>query len=773
MNRTGIEKYQNIINGCIIALMVTTMATVFFRDRITYMLIQETQIGMVDVTRQDCRFMEGRIENTLDGLSMLSKIVSIDGINSLDRNKPFIESSMKDMGFSAYGVLTVGGKGLIGPDYSLREFNPIKVAARGNRTCSYLYKIPQLGGPGVMYAVPIVRDKKVTGVLYGFYSMEDVKPLSITTFGEGGFFCVMDDKGRFLLNTDDKELASMLESRFFCWQDQPNDKELFSLFNKVSQYGEGIEKITLKDQSEYFVVCIPLNTDIGVYLMDIVPLSLVHGRIQRVLNVVTVVMLLLLCCLLIMYSYSQYHMIKNQEKLFSLAYVDNLTGVGNLASYKKDFARLKRANPEQTMCVVSIDVNNMKEINEIMGFHFGNKLLTNVGKFAKDSLRDNEGIYRIANDVFYMIMFCKSRSEVTERIRSMFENISSYYNSQHGMFLTMASGVCLLERNITEADEILLQEESQHTSQLEEQVVLVVFDALDSGDNATLARRQGKFSNKNSVAFYDEGVKKRKLLEKELEDAFEPAMENGEFILYYQPKYDVRGEMPVLCGAEALVRWISPTNGFMPPGVFIPLFERDGNCERLDMHVVELVCRQIHEWLESGYRVVPVSINISRQTIMQGQKFVDNMEALLDKHGISKDYIQLEVLESGNAEDEGMLINFLDTIRKHGFKLAMDDFGTGYSSLGLLSRTKLDCLKLDKSFFDGWDAKTIESRKILVENIFKLCHSVGAEIVAEGIESEQQVEILRNIGCDVIQGYVFSKPLPVDEYQKKMENRNV
>lgn len=296
---------------------------------------------------------------------------------------------------------------------------------------------------------------------------------------------------------------------------------------------------------------------------------------------------------------------------------------------------------------------------------------------------------------------------------------------------------------------------------------------MDVAGNARLAGKQIVQQNCNAVSFFDEKVVKKMKQEKALEDGFQAAMQNGEFVVYFQPKYDVRGVSPVLSGAEALVRWISPEHGFLPPYIFIPLFERDGNLEILDRHVFELVCRQLAAWRQEGRQLVPVSVNVSRRNIAQGRRFVDEMERTMAKYGIDKELIELEVLENDASVDEDTLITFLRAIKSSGFRIAMDDFGSGYSSLGLLYGMPIDCLKLDKGLFDGWQEDMPDSDTSLVRHIIQVAHETGRVVVAEGIEQKYQVELLRRFQCDYIQGYYFCKPIPADEFAEFMEKERL
>lgn len=253
-----------------------------------------------------------------------------------------------------------------------------------------------------------------------------------------------------------------------------------------------------------------------------------------------------------------------------------------------------------------------------------------------------------------------------------------------------------------------------------------------------------------------------------MENNFQQALENNEFVLYYQPKYGIKGAEPALHGAEALIRWISPEYGFLSPGRFIPLFERDGNLEILDRHVLKLACRQIRQWLDDGYEAVPISVNVSRRNIVGGDDFLKYALAVLDEYSVPPHLIQLEILETDASVDSKLLIQFLQAFKSSGFSLAMDDFGSGYSSLGMFNSMPIDCLKLDKSFFDSWRPDMPERDSCLIKYMIKAAHDTGRTVVAEGIEEKFQVDLLRQYDCDMIQGYYFSKPLPAEEFASRL-----
>lgn len=445
------------------------------------------------------------------------------------------------------------------------------------------------------------------------------------------------------------------------------------------------------------------------------------------------------------YAYSEY-----ENYVHKLAFIDGLTGLGTMVQLKSDLLQLVEKKSDRPMMIASVDINKLKTINEAMGFNYGTEMIKNVGEKLNAYVEYGEKCYHTGNDLFYMLMYSKGQEADEMRLRTMLDEMTAFYQENFGHLMTFSCGI----------NPIKYDENDENV------------DISSFYDNADIARKSNKGKTTNNVESFDEEILERMRNEREMEDAFLPAIRNNEFVMYFQPKYIMKegSNEPVMGGAEALVRWISPTRGFMPPGKFIPLFERDGNAVILDMHVMELVCKQINEWLAKGYNVVPISVNMCRQTIMRGYEFISEVESLLSAYNVPKELIQLEVLENATGENEDTMVKLLNEMHRKGFKIAMDDFGRGHSSLGAIQRMPLDYLKLDKSFFDKWTEQPDDMKKeaSLVRRTIQLAKDMDMVIVAEGIEEEFQVNRLKEFGCDMIQGYYFSKPLPAEEFENKM-----
>ena len=245
----------------------------------------------------------------------------------------------------------------------------------------------------------------------------------------------------------------------------------------------------------------------------------------------------------------------------------------------------------------------------------------------------------------------------------------------------------------------------------------------------------------------------------------ETAIEQDEFVVYLQPKFDIKSEK--IKGAEALVRWNYKNKEFLPPYRFIPFFEKDGAIAQVDDIVLKKVCAVLAKWKEEGKPLYPISVNLSRSR-MYDEDLIDNLVSVVDSYGVDHELIDFELTESATYDDMDKMLSVLKELRGKGFKISMDDFGTGYSSLSLLTKMPINTLKIDKSFVDTIAAAGEREEDIIVLRlIITLAKELGFVCLAEGAESKNQVDRLRELGCEIIQGYYYSKPIPIEEYDKK------
>lgn len=427
---------------------------------------------------------------------------------------------------------------------------------------------------------------------------------------------------------------------------------------------------------------------------------------------------------------------REQKELYEMARTDSLSGLANrnaLAEYLKrliaDSAREKRE-----FAFLFLDLDRFKSVNDALGHAVGDELLQNVGSVIQSVLRSNDFVARVGGDEFVVVLHeYKSLIELTEVIERIQTRLSLPWIIQtHPIEITSSVGIAFYPKD--GADMVSLM---QHAD-------IAMYEAKDKG------RAQYHFFTEELNAKVQESIA--------LDKAMREGLKNNEYELYYQPKTDVHSGKIV--GVEALIRWIHPQKGMVPPSVFIPLAEENGFIVELGFWVIKEALDQQVRWKEKGLEI-SISINIAAQQLLS-QDFENRLMDLLKESQANPEGLDFEITEYLFFEQNKNNFEILNAIRKMGISISLDDFGTGYSSLSYLKKFPIDNLKIDKSFVDDFDTS---EGAIFLETIVMMGQALNMKIVAEGVEKEEQLAYLSRIGCDIYQGYYCSRPLPVEEFE--------
>ena len=414
-----------------------------------------------------------------------------------------------------------------------------------------------------------------------------------------------------------------------------------------------------------------------------------------------------------------------------LATYDELTGIYNKQAFYAKTKEMLLDNPDKNFDLLRINIERFKVLNDLFGESTGDKLLRYIGKFLKE----------------INLPLCVSG-------RLYADNFVVCYEAGKGDSRRMINTLQMVADSFAINNRTIL---SFGLYRIDDKTLPVSVMC----DRANMALWKAKGNFKNPYCEYDEKMRQQVLKEQKIINAMERAIQNKEFTLYLQPKYDI--EKGTIIGAEALVRWISLENGFISPGDFIPVFENNGFVYEVDKFIWEESCRYLRKWLDEGREVHPISVNVSRIDLYT-PKLVQHLVNLREKYQLPSQYLELEITESAYTEDPEQIITITRQLRDAGFVILMDDFGTGYSSLNMLKDIQIDVLKLDMGFLKSSDYSA-KGGNILTA-ILKMAESLKMQAIAEGVETKEQVEFLKSIGCKYVQGFYYSKPLPVDEFEK-------
>ncbi|WMJ83905.1 two-component system response regulator [Oscillospiraceae bacterium LTW-04] len=410
---------------------------------------------------------------------------------------------------------------------------------------------------------------------------------------------------------------------------------------------------------------------------------------------------------------------------------DAITGIYNRDEFYRRADEMLSKAPERNFYILSVDLERFKLVNDLFGVDEGDKLLKYVAKLLQMSIPEDGICGKLSGDIFFAIIpedHCEDIEHhvlafLTDAIKDYPLNIS--LSLKYGVYRVKSRGVPI---NVM-------------------------------CDRAKLAADSIKGKYDIDFAYYEESLRDVLLAEQQIINDMKTALRKREFVIYFQPIYNLSTE--TMTSAEALVRWVHPQKGLISPNQFIPLFEKNGFITDLDFYVWDYTCRAIREWIDNGYDVVPIAVNVSRMDIYD-PNLPDILMGIINKYSLTPQHINLEITETAYTESPVQLIKAVHALNELGFIIEMDDFGSGYSSLNMLSELPLDILKIDMQFLHS---HTEENRKGNILNfIISLAKWLGLSVVAEGIETHAQMMFLRGMGCNYGQGYYFSKPLSEKDF---------
>ena len=423
----------------------------------------------------------------------------------------------------------------------------------------------------------------------------------------------------------------------------------------------------------------------------------------------------------------------------SLTERDRLTGLYNRDFFYRYAIQLDAHHKDFPTDAIVLDINRFHSINERYGKAYGDAVLRRLAGWLFSRMEREGGIAcRSRADTF--LVYCPHHEDYSLWIEELSDSLDSGETGKGHIRLRM--GV------YPNVDKTL--------------------DAERRFDRAKLAANTVRGSGSKTVGLYDHALYEKELLSEQLIEDFPAAIREGQFQVYYQPKYNIRTEEPQLQSAEALVRWKHPSLGMISPGLFIPLFEESGLIQTLDRYVWATAAAQIRRWKDDFGIALPVSVNVSRVDLYDPQ-LRDCLRDIIEKNGLAFDELLLEITESAYTENSQQLVDEVKQLRAMGFRIEMDDFGSGYSSLSMLSTLPIDILKLDIQFIRSAFEGSRDTR--LIDAVLRLAGVFGLPVVAEGVETAEQVATLRALGCDVVQGYYFSRPLPAGEFEHLIAKR--
>lgn len=599
-----------------------------------------------------------------------------------------------------------------------------------------------MGEEYLLLFVDLVKSEdERNGFLVGVKSCKDILDGdSFSYLKEVGDILVTDSNGVILdcnfINLKDQ--TEWYETVYDCmsayWHvDGDKISELRRMISDDKQQ-EGRVEITDEEKERYFysfasVEALPELCLVSMYTDDVfneVESTIVIG------SMASCTIMIIAMALLVFLAYR--HNSSTSQLITKLAFDDEITGGKNLNYFKEFVGETLYKYQGMPFLVHRFDVSNFRYINEAYGHVRADQLLKIIIEEAGTVFYSKELCVRMNADQF--VMLTRNTQDLSER------------------FFVFTDKVNARALDIGIRYPIKFKRGVYQVRDKEYDVSLII-------DKANAARKNLTGEEKDSVAYYsDQMVNDMRKVDK-IESEMEAALFNNEFQMYIQPKWDIKEDK--LYGGEALVRWIKEDGSMIYPSEFVPVFEKNGFVEQLDIHMLEMACQLIRDQLNAGNPIYPISVNQSRM-LLHNPAYIGRISEILKKYDIPKGYIELEITETVFFTDRDKMISILNELKAKEILLSMDDFGSGYSSLNMLKDFPFDVLKIDKEFFS--ESITSESSTWILRKIIEMAEGLGIRVICEGVETKEQVEMLQQIGCRYVQGYYYSKPIPAKEFVK-------
>lgn len=580
-------------------------------------------------------------------------------------------------------------------------------------------------------SVPLYNQGKVVGTVQKQYTPQEMYSLcSLSLFSSKGSMYIINSDGYILISSDQRPYNSESDNYYRTLYQDGNRDASKTLENNIRNNGSGFMETTVAGK-KYFSAYTPLEELHDWYLISSVDTNAVSPNAATVFKlfyfVLTVVIIILGVIMLYFFAYKN----KQQSNLKRIAFVDEVTGGNTYNKFVVDLHELLEQHLEDSYSLLVFDIDNFKYVNSFYGFDEGDKILKRIDRVINDNLMNDECIARISGDHFVALLKDVSQERMENMLKLAMEN-------DGGITLYYTAGLYKIKDP-------------------QESVNIMV-------DKATVAANSAKGMLRKKIEIYTEKYEQTMIYNEQLKRSVEKALKNDEMVPYYQPKVNVNtGE---LVGAEALARWLQSDGKLIPPFEFIPMCEKTGLITDLDMIIFEKTLKFLRRNIDRGIKCVPISVNFSRLHL-NDIHFFDKVTELISRYDVPPEYVEIELTESAIFDNHELISDFTHQLHKYGLKISMDDFGSGYSSLNMLKDIPIDVLKIDRGFLE--ETSNSDKQRIILSTIANMANQLNIKVVVEGVETIENVNLMKEFGCYIAQGYYFAKPMAEVDFEKIFE----
>lgn len=727
------QKHKKIIrSACIVvvSLLFFVCGAVYYVASLKTTLLDELRASLSQTAESTGRIIEENINSEIKTISSVASMLENNPSTDTKVLVADLMNSLKDTNFLRFGVSDLEGNCYTTDHFSFnvatRDY--FQASIKGESVFSKTFE-DVVGKKNInVFSSPIYHDGKITNVLFASIETEHLaEKLLVKTYDGMGFSEVANENGTIIIRSDSQSKVQTISS--ISELDFVNGFQVSDMKNN----SEGVAEFLTPQGEHRYLAYYRLEIN-DWYILSIVPSNVVGSQINHFLTMAIITWLILAIIFAAILLYIYIARMKSDKKMEELIFYDELMQHYNYNRFRLKTQEILDHHEGVKYSLVEIDVKDFKMFNEFYGYQGGDFLLKSIMEACKSICTKEEACSRITADRFILLLHTREKHEILQRIRKIIQQVNQEID--FSMFnLNYKIGIYLIEDSDTEFSKC--------------------------HDRCAYAKKQIT-NTAESFSFFSKDMYEMQLSEKKMESLMEEALLNKEFEVYLQPKVSLADQK--IHGAEALVRWNSPIYGLIPPNRFIPLFERNGFLERLDMYMVESVCSILETWKQMDHEPIVISVNLSRVYLFKPH-FVERLVRTVNKFPVDHSCVEFEITESVIFDRSEELKSIILRLKANGFSIAMDDFGSGYSSLNMLKDIPIDVMKLDQEFF-RFAPDNLDRSKKIIESVIMLAKGLHIHTVAEGVEEKREVEFLESVGCDEIQGYYYSKPLPSCDFEK-------
>jgi diguanylate cyclase (GGDEF)-like protein len=731
-------KRRTLITALTVGVAALIMAGgVLFSSFVHDSLWEKSVTDVLEVTAQGQNALDTYFEKDLDTLNLFAKELSAQSSADtarIDEKIALFDQNDDDATYVCMNMDSgsVFRSGSTGASFTLTDEQLARIAEQSERGVLAPFIDERTGVKSIGVFEKFTFADGAQGIVRKSRPLQDVADrYSLSFYDNGGFSYVVDDDGTIVLRSTHRNSNRTIANIYDLVEGEGNDEDVIASFHAaLDQDKRGVALFTYLG-TDYVFCYMPLGTENGWDLVSVIPNDVIMEQANTVIQATFALCAVIIAGLLVILVTYWRSSSAHRRQIEHLAYYDQLTGLYSAVKFNEEGARLLHANVPG-VAVAYLNIDDFKLVNDIDGYQRGDDILREVSRILREECGADGIACRSSADHFLLMLPFRTSLEIEQRCGHIVERTRRIVAA--GKPLSLRIGICCSTdapdaRTVTELT-----------------------------DRARIAKTQGRLMGAH-LCLFNASMRDAMLQRADIERAMEGALAAGEFFPLIQPKFSTDGTR--VLGGEALVRWNRPGQGIVNPGDFIPLFEENGFIVKLDEFMFECVCRMLRERLDAGLPVVPISVNVSRVHLHR-PSFVPTYVRIKNAYRIPDDLAELELTENMVLEDLDNAVTVIDALRTAGFRSSIDDFGSGQSSLNALKDLPVDVLKLDRTFL--LEQARSHKEEVIVRTVIDMARKLDMKTVMEGVETQEQLAFLQSTSCDMIQGFVFSRPIAVGDF---------